>query len=107
MTRQATPQPQTKQPPAHDHESEDAAEARTAERRDDPRQNWDRQGLPQGPRYGRAQIDSEHLADPTAPKPGAEEGYPDDRGEFGQHTYGQGGKRTREPYAGGRGTRSR
>lgn len=99
MKRQAQPTP--------DAERRDPAEARTAERRDDPAQNWDRQGLPEGPRYGDAQYDDGNLADPTRPSPGAEAGYPDDRGEFGSHTYGQGGRRTRAPYATGRSGRDR
>jgi hypothetical protein len=82
-------------------------EAHTAERRDDPAQNWERQGMPEDPRFGSAQEDGEHLADPTAPVPGATDGYPDDRGEFGQHTYGQAGRRTRQPYGSGRGGRGR
>ncbi len=94
-----------KHPDQHDPAQ---AEAQTAERRDDPAQNWDRQGMPEGPRYGRAHYDGDHLADPTRARPGAEAGYPDDRGEFGQHTYGQAGRRTRAPYAGsGRGGRGR
>ena len=96
-------------PPARHPDQTDPAqaEAQTADRRDDPAQNWDRQGMPQGPRYGAARYDGKALADPTRPAPGAEEGYPDDRGEFGHHTYGQAGRRTRHPYAAGRGGRGR
>ncbi len=83
------------------------AEAQTTRRREDPAQNWERQGMPEDPRHGKAQPTGEHLADPTGPAPGAKDGYPDDRGEFGQHTYGQAGRRTREPYAAGRGGRTR
>lgn len=93
--------------PTRDRQDPAGPEAKTAERRDDPAQNWDRQGMPEGPRYGRTQYEGDQLADPTHPTPGAEEGYPDDRGEFGRHTYGQGGRRTREPYATGRGGRGR
>ncbi|MFX6266175.1 hypothetical protein ABTF63_19030, partial [Acinetobacter baumannii] len=89
------------------HADRRSAEAHTAERRDDPTRNWERQGMPEDPRHGRAQGTGENLADPTAPAPGAKDGYPDDRGEFGQHTYGQAGKRTREPYATGREGRGR
>lgn len=101
MKRQAQP---TQHPDQHDQA---AAEAHTAERRDDPAQNADRQGLPEGSRYGRTQYDEGQLANPTQPVPGAEAGYPDDRGEFGRHTYGQGGQRTPEPYAAARGARRR
>ncbi len=108
QTQPAQSPPVQSQPIRHPDQHDPAeAEAQTAARRDDPDQNWDRQGMPEGPRYGRTQYDGGHLADPVRPQPDAEAGYPDDRGEFGNHTYGQAGRRTRTPYAAGRGGRRR